>query len=392
MIDSPSARWTRRLVLGALAALPGAANAAAPGDVLVMRFAMRGPRPLTTMTVGGKGPYLVLINSGNAVAFTLNQSIIDKLDLRMNGEGRIYGATGSDVTQSYLAHDVVVGQALREPDVAIVAAHDLKEFDGILPIYVMMARPTDLDFERGEIRLQMRGTVDRTGFRAVRTESEDTGGFSGRTHFVVRAAVNGVPARLLVDTGAPGFVSLAGGFVRQNRLWDKFPRRMDGYSGGVTGQRRRSRTVRTDTVAVGGLTFRDAVINLSDPSTPAVSDDVDGLLGIEFLRRFTVGFDAPAHTLWLKPNPALRDPWSYDRSGLTWRWDGGKAVVEAVAEGSPAAAAGLKVGDELVGFQSEKEALAWDRRLRGDPDTEIKLDIRRDGAVQPMKMVLDDWL
>ncbi len=378
--------------LAALAVL-GATGALAeepPGrNVLVMPMGMKGDKPVTLLSIAGKGPYLALIDSGDGLGFTLRQEIVEKLDLRQNGEGRVYGVSGTEPAYSYLAHDVLIGGALREPDVAFTGSRHMGAVDAALPIDVLAARPTDLDFEKHEIRLQLSGPVDRTGFRAVKVERG--GGSYGRRSFVVHAEIDGIPARLVVDTGASGFLFLDAGFVKDHGLWDRYPHHLDTQGSGVTGDRMKVRMVKASQVVVGGLKFRDPVVDLMDASHASLRDS-DGLLGIDFLRRFTVGFDAPASTLWLRANQAIRDPYAYDRSGLTWEWRKDAAFVVAVSGGSPAETAGVRVGDQILGFKSEKDAYVWDDGLQGDPDTEIKFEVLRAGAKLPIKMVLKDWL
>ena len=299
----------------------------------------------------------------------------------------MYGATGTDTQPGYLAHDVVFGQTLLEKDVTFLGdEHKIAGLDGILPIALFTARPTDMDFDTGEVRIQLSGAVDRHGFRPVKSERVRQNGA-----FIVQATVDGIPARLLVDTGAATTIALDPKFVRNHDLWAKHPRYLETRFGGVTGAIGTQRLVRTPFAQVGPYKFQDVVISLADPRMTTASD-IDGLLGIQLLRRFTLGFDAPASTLWLKPNDHLADPFNYDHSGLTWDFKDGATVVVSVSPRSPAEAAGVKVGDKLAGLDTRPKAMAFERRLSGQPDTELAFDVERGGARTPVKMVLKDWL
>ena len=380
----------RRALMTAMGAVAlGPSIARADGKVAVMKFAMKGLQPVTTIFVHGKGPYLVLIDTGNALSgIVLRNDIIRKLDLLQIGEGRIYGATGTDTTFAYMGHDVIIGQAAREPDMLFIGAEAVGGgLDGVLPVAFFGGHPTDLDFTTGELRIQASGTVDRSGFRAVHCEraKKDEG------TLIVRAMIDGVPARLTVDTGAATTVALNASYVAAHGLWSKSPRYMPEQFSGATRGIGSARRVRTPYVQLGPYKFQDALISLSDPRQTTLSD-TDGLLGIEILRRFTVGLDAAASTLWLKPNAALSDPYVYDHSGLTWEWKGGGAVVRSTAAGSPSEEVGLKPGDRILGLGTEKEAYAWDRRLSGPADTVIDMEVMRGSERVPIKMVLKDWL
>ena len=58
-------------MLGASVCALRAPAAQAAGREAVMRFAMRGEQPVTTVFIGGKGPFLMLIDTGDAVGFPL---------------------------------------------------------------------------------------------------------------------------------------------------------------------------------------------------------------------------------------------------------------------------------------------------------------------------------
>ena len=383
--------FDRRAVIGgagAALAAAGAARAQVQGSTAIMKFAMRGPQPVTTVFIGNHGPYIVLIDTGNAVACSLRKDICESIGLKPTGFARVYGSTGTDTQLGYEARDVVFGQAVSEKDVLFLGL-DWKPggLDGILPLSVFTARPTDMDFDKGEMRLQLSGAVDRTGFRAIHAERvrQNNGAF------VIETMVEGATARLLVDTGASGTVSLAPGFVRSHGLWDRHAHALEHQFGGVTNAIGEGKFVRTPEVKVGPYRFKDVVISLTNPATRSL-DDIDGLLGIQMLRRFTLGFDRPASTLWIKPNDHIADPYAYDHSGLTWEFKNGSSIVVGVAPGSPAETAGLKKGDRLYELTSEPKGFAWDATLQGEPDTVIQAPVERDGKRLPLTITLKDWL
>jgi aspartyl protease family protein len=95
-------------------------------------------------------------------------------------------------------------------------------------------------------------------------------------HFYLDGAVNGVPIRFMVDTGAT-YVSIDAAFARRAGL----PEGVRGYfntaNGSVEGRLVRDQVVQAQGFEVGGLTV--AVM-------PAAS--TEGLLGQNFLRQFEV--------------------------------------------------------------------------------------------------------
>ena len=79
---------------------------------------------------------------------------------------------------------------------------------------------------------------------------------------------------------------------------------------------------------------------------------VAGLIGNDIFRRFNVIFNYPKRDIHLIPNSHFRDPFDYSYSGIELYFIDGKIIIGDVANGSPAQAAGVKDGDELVGINN----------------------------------------
>jgi len=88
--------------------------------------------------------------------------------------------------------------------------------------------------------------------------------------------------------------------------------------------------------------------------------DSAGLVGAEFLERFTVVFDNPGKRILLTPNRSYHDAAEYDESGLKIRAEApdfhGFIVTRIVPE-SPAVEAGIEPGDviESIDNRSSQE-------------------------------------
>jgi C-terminal processing protease CtpA/Prc len=105
------------------------------------------------------------------------------------------------------------------------------------------------------------------------------------------------------------------------------------------------------------------------------SKDYAGLIGAEFLERFTVVFDSPGQRILLTPNRSYGDPAEYDQSGLRIRADGPKYhhfVVTRMVPQSAAVEAGIEAGDVI---ESIDNLAAQDLTL-----TEIRGMLRRPKA------------
>ena len=115
----------------------------------------------------------------------------------------------------------------------------------------------------------------------------------------------------------------------------------------------------------------------------AVGEPVHGLLGYSFLRHYDVAIDYPNRILWLDPlKKAANDrPYEYSQVGLQLERQGTTVRIMGVAQDSPAARAGITVGDELTAIDGQATAkadiIAVTRRLEAPPGTHIVLKIRR---------------
>jgi C-terminal processing protease CtpA/Prc len=94
------------------------------------------------------------------------------------------------------------------------------------------------------------------------------------------------------------------------------------------------------------------VVNVTpDAEGAGVSGSTAGLLGGEILRRFTVTLDYSRSRIILEPNAQLDAPMEFDMSGMSLAAvasDPSTYRVRTLIEQSPAADAGVAVGDLLI--------------------------------------------
>lgn len=161
-----------------------------------------------------------------------------------------------------------------------------------------------------------------------------------------------IPVRLLLDLGTGGYASvLTKAFV-------------DGQPGLARRERCTARLIGT---GVGGsvhglVTALDEMrlghLRVPNPYVAIPTDSrgffgvtwVDGTLGAPVLSRTRLILDYAHHEVIIEPVTAMDAPFSIDQSGLSFRADGPDldiVVIDEVAEGSPAAHAGIAVGDIL---------------------------------------------
>lgn len=186
------------------------------------------------------------------------------------------------------------------------------------------------------------------------------------------------PIKALLDLGSGGALALPKTYWAAH---DELTRLhyAEGRSGGVGGQHP-ERSVLVPEVAIAGKTFRNVPTALSE-----VGNDYDPTqmanVGIGILKEFYVDLDLGRDRIFLRAR-ADAPLFDRDRSGAGLELIGNQLKVVFVSPQGPAAAAGLKEGDEIIAIDGRKvtpdyyEARDW---TRGNPGTRVVLD-RADGS------------
>lgn len=111
--------------------------------------------------------------------------------------------------------------------------------------------------------------------------------------------------------------------------------------------------------------------------------DYAGLIGAEFLERFTVVFDSPGKRILLTPNSGYGSPAKYDESGLRIRAEGPgfrRFVVRCIVPNSPASEADIQAGDVIASIDNrsaEDMTLTELRSMLAQPNARYSIGIVR---------------
>ena len=218
-------------------------------------------------------------------------------------------------------------------------------------------------------------------------------------HFFVPAKIEmpGCPrldGQFLVDTGG-GLVTavLTTPFAQSNHLPAPTQRTILDRSLSGLGGETRVLVSRATSFTLGSLVIREPIIYVSKDSGGALaSSDFAGLIGGEILRKFKVVFDYARGRLILEPNAHYAEPLEYDMSGIRLRAGGDDFRtfrVYQVLEDSPAAEAGLRVGDILAfidGAAASRFTLDEIYQMLKQQGREYKLSFKRGGETLSVKI------
>lgn len=150
-----------------------------------------------------------------------------------------------------------------------------------------------------------------------------------------------------------------------------------------------ARAVSMPKVVLAGQTFEQVPAILSDSGSsdePAQMTNV----GIGLLKQFHVDLDLGHDRIYLAPR-ADAPPFDHDRAGARFELSGTALKVKFVSPQGPAAAAGLKVGDQVTTIDGRRIAADYYRApdwTRGPAGKTVAL-ARADGST--VKVTLADY-
>jgi len=209
------------------------------------------------------------------------------------------------------------------------------------------------------------------------------------------------PLSLLIDTGATKCVLFEDALEGMVRRADRWPAIRGLVAPTLVGAAS-ARIARVPSIRLGAmsgrLVVRDVDVGvirseLSRALARVTAEVVHGVVGYSLLKRFRVGVDYANQIMWLDPIPDYQDdrPFEYCHVGLQFERRDGAVMVTGVVEGSPAAGAGIRPGDELLeldGVSCRGVDLAdLTRRMEGEPGKPVTLVIRRGDEERTVRLV-----
>jgi serine protease Do len=186
----------------------------------------------------------------------------------------------------------------------------------------------------------------------------------------------------------PAQVALWPSATRKTGLWNDTTPFSPGRHSGIGGHSSLGRLVRAGRLKMGPFVFERPLVSLSNPSTVRQGDIADGLIGLELLERLNLSTDVKRGRLWAAANARPAWPEHYGLSGLWVDERGGKTIIAEVSPQSPAAAAGIREGDEIVGVTMGD----FIDQIGGPPGRRIPVTVRRGDATVSTELVLRRFL
>lgn len=351
--------------------------------------------------VNNSQPLWFALDSGASSPFVIDTRLARVLGLKLlNRESRSGGAgpavyevastSGLTINLGDLKYD---SQTADVTSLDSIEAQIGRPLDGIVGLDLFMRYVVEIDYDGNEIRLHEPKTYTYSGAGdSIPLMLRDG-------HFFIPAKIEmpGHPRLdgwFLVDTGGvmvPAILTTP--FAQSNNLPASNQKTILDRSLSGLGGETRLLISRATSFTVGNLSMRAPLIYVSQDTGGALaSSDYAGLIGTEILRRFKVVFDYTRSRLILEPNAHYAEPIEYDVSGLSLRANGADLRtfrVYQVLDKSPAAEAGLRVGDVLTtidGLSASRFSLEGVWQMLKQPRQEHTLNIKRGGWTGSVKI------
>ena len=181
----------------------------------------------------------------------------------------------------------------------------------------------------------------------------------------VRAAVDGVEGSFDIDAGSPQALMLSERFANANGLVAKMPRTVEAVPGRGAGGLMTGVAGRVETLSLGGAALADPVAYVIRATGGVFSaPDLDGNIGTDVLRRFTVTIDVPDKRLYLTKDDEFGAPFTFTRAGIGTDHVSGVTLIAWVIPNSPAEQVGIERGDRLVAIAGRPVATLSPDQMR----------------------------
>ena len=349
------------------AALP---HAATPQSVVVPLYE-NDRHPSIDVRINGKGPFRLLLDTGSGAALIVDDALAAELGLKSSGTRQIGDPnTPEALTAKIVAVDRVEigGLVLRKVDAISWkrTPHDGADAPrGVAGLGLFGPRLVTLDYGHGELTIAS-GELPEADGRAILTATFEDGIPS------LPIDVAGVLFRAHLDSGSTGFVGLPLDAVKKLPL--EAPPVPVGRARTASGDYQV-----TESRLLGSLRVGDIVID--HPKVRFV-DLPQANLGFDLLRSLVVTVDRANARVRLvstgKPLEATERP----RLGVMIHGPkDGVLPIEQVVPGSPAAAAGLRAGDQIVKLNgrpvAEMSGFELSQAMMTRP---LSISLLRDGA------------
>lgn len=273
--------------------------------------------------------------------------LIEQLGLTRYGTLSSQGTNGRQATELTMLPELVIGHVkLMDLNVSAIdftaLRGSLSGISGILGLDFFSNFVVKLDYIRQEMTL----------FERDEFNGEYDACFP-LDHNTVEMRIEGHQGKFKIDTGS-GRIHLHSWFVKHGKFMEGCDLPSSTAIVGIGEDLLTEYKAIGREIALGNFVVADPPLSLATIQTGAFANEaIVGNIGNNFWRRFILHFDFAHNLLFVSANENISEPWRNNRIGASFEIEEGKYLLATIITQSPAAAAGIEKGDELLMIDGE---------------------------------------
>ncbi|MCE7994872.1 MAG: PDZ domain-containing protein [Roseivirga sp.] len=323
----------------------------------VIPFAIKNGHMYIDLQINQSEPLHFVFDTG-AAANLISDKAAASLNIEAAGSRSVQGASGSTTIKSAKVDEMnIQGVTFKNSNFLVMNIDHLSDEDhplsGIIGAVVLNRFVVEIDYEKSEIKL-----FDRKGFEAPEGWTKQS--FSLRPFGVpVISATITLPSGetltgpYLVDTGAATTIKFNTPFVNKNKLIQKLGRHY-AYTSRALSNKATDEVSKLPSYELFGQTFESFPVRLSQVDKGVSSyEQVDGILGLDLLKRFNTIYDYYQQAMYVKPNSLFDETFRLNHDGMEIEKGQGVFTVKKVHSGSASDMAGIQQGDQIISLDGK---------------------------------------
>jgi PDZ domain/Aspartyl protease len=338
--------------------------------------------------VNGHAGWFILDNATQG--FTVDADYAKRNSLNISDQAPARGG-GANAIHAGIVHDVRIrlkGLDLTHRHLVVIGLKAIEPaighaVDGIIGSRLFDDFTVAIDYDKACVSIYRPDLFHATEKQTPFPVHIDQHGFPFLDAAITLTGMPAVRGNFLIDGGANTFADIYKPFAAAHRIPPRGMKLLN-EPGTSTGGQTESRDGRADRIDLGAYSVKDPPITFAEDTEGLMAaSDYAGLIGAEFLERFTVVFDHPNKRILLTPNRHYNDDTAYDESGLRIHADAPefrRFVVTRIVPDSAAAAAGIATGDiitSIAGRRAQDLTLTQLRELLRRPNAQYTVGITR---------------